>query len=163
MRRFYVIARLIFGAVGVIIASVPAGLWLIKDFDSLSDAAPFRVLNDAGHYRDLFFVCLPACGIALVSCADYFMLNLGKNSRMPFRSTTMVIAGVLCFLFILGGMVGFIVFEHGKPAEDWLFNFANKFLALAILVSFLTEFFVANLLARQHWPPAKVEPAAQPH
>ncbi|KIZ37693.1 hypothetical protein OO17_23370 [Rhodopseudomonas palustris] len=107
------------------------------------------MVNDAGLFRDLFFVIGPASAIALSTTLEYLWTHviLPKKQIVPayFGGLTAVLV-LLNFVVLLSGFIGFLALPApsahtvlGPPALS-LYSWV---IGLGLLVSFGTEMLMA--------------------
>jgi hypothetical protein len=136
----YVVVRLLLWSSGVAIALFPT-LQAIHLMPHGHLASSLDAINKAGHFRDLFFVIVPASVVSLSTTLDF----LCSRPRGEITGLMLVIALILNVVVLLSGFLGFILIPPGAgeldPDEFSLYSWP---LMVGLLLSLVTELWIAG-------------------
>ncbi|WP_146604585.1 hypothetical protein [Rhodoplanes roseus] len=137
--------RFILWAAGVGIASFPT-------FQA-SHSSPFwnlplaiDTINGAGHYRDLFFVIVPAAAVPLSTTVDFICLR----GRGEIDTLLAVIALLINFTVLVSGLIGFLVIPpHSGALSAIEVHTSTTLIAIGLVISVVTEVWVSGAAERR--------------
>lgn len=138
----YMAIRLTLWTAGVAIPLFPT-LAAAPEAMSLNLPSTLAKINDAGLFRDLFFVIVPAAAIAVATTIDFLCIHVLGTSAQKASAT---LGGVSLLLVLantvalLSGFVGFLLIPPGHfQLSAGQFLLYSWIIGLGIAVSFVTE------------------------
>src|SRR2546423_856829 len=138
----YCFLRLVLWSSGVAITLFPT-LQAASTFQSWGIDSILAGLNADGHFRDLFFVIVPASVVSLSTTIDYLSGSFPQGSA----TTGLVITIVLLFnvLVLVSGFVGFLLIPVGHTVlpPDALTRYSWLIL-VGLFLSLVTELWVSG-------------------
>lgn len=131
----YVIIRLLLWGAGVIIALFPT-LQELHFIPSWHFIGAMDVINRGGHFRDLFFVIVPASAVSLSSTFDF----LCAKPRGEITLLMLVIALILNVVVLLSGFLGFVLIPPtAGPLKPDEFSLYSWLITIGLMLSLITE------------------------
>lgn len=147
----YGFLRFILWAGVVFIALFPT-LQLSHVFPSWHFIGTMSLVNAAGHFRELFFIVVPAAAVSLSTTLD-FLCGRPKNE---ITGLLVLIALVINIVVLLSGFIGFLLLppDSGRLADD-VFSLYSWLITLGLIISLVTELWISGFAANQrHTEPA---------
>lgn len=140
----YGLLRLLFWTFGVGVALFPT-LWATEYLPSWHVSGAVAAINATGHFRDLFFVLVPASVVPLTTALDSLCLHPSKSDIIRL----IIILALVVNIVILGsGLVGFVLTpaERG-PLNSEAFSLYSQLIGWGLAISLGTEIFVSGSAA----------------
>jgi hypothetical protein len=136
----YSVIRMLLWGAGVIIALFPT-LQAIHLIPSWHFGGVMEVINRAGHFRDLFFVIVPASAVSLSTTVDF----LCSKPRGEITGLMAVIALVLNVVVLLSGFVGFLLIPPtAGPLSPDEFSAYSSMISIGLILSLVTELWTSG-------------------
>jgi hypothetical protein len=139
----------LYGLIRLLLWSAAVGIALFPTLQAVPQAptwhlsATMAMVNSSGHFRDLFFVVVPAAAVALATTFDFLSANLNRVPEVTGLSA--IIALLLNVVVLLSGFVGFLLIPSGRvvlgPDAFWLYSWL---ISLGLAISLITELWVSG-------------------
>ena len=141
----YGFIRLLLWSAGVGIALFPT-LQTTRLIPSWHLLGTMESVNAAGHFRDLFFVIVPASAVSLSTTLDFLCVRL----RGEINALLAVIALILNIIILLSGFVGFLLIPPGTGylSAD-VFSISSWLILVGLIISLVTELWI-SVSAERH-------------
>lgn len=138
----YCFLRLLLWTAGVAIALFPT-LQIAPHLSSWGISSVFAAVNSDGHFRDLFFVIVPASAVSLSTTLDYLCGSLSHGSEVT--GLLVIVVLVINVLVLLSGFVGFLLIPVGHTAldPDALSSYSGL-ITVGLVLSLITELWVSG-------------------
>jgi hypothetical protein len=143
----YLLIRATLWTTGVGIALFPA-LQAAHSWPSINPFVTADVVNASGHFRDLFYVIVPAAALSISTVLEALCTVSKRVSEIT--QATVILALIVNILIMVSGLVGFMLIEPGKLAKETAsFSAGSWAIAVGLTVSLITEISVSGALERQ--------------
>ncbi|NPU68863.1 hypothetical protein HL667_27945 [Bradyrhizobium sp. 83012] len=107
--------------------------------------ADMKTINDAGHFRDLFFGLVPASAVSLSTAFDFICVK----ARGEITGLLVVIALILNVVVLLSGVVGFLMIPpHSPPLSPAEFSAYSSMILAGLGFSLVTELWTSGAAHR---------------
>ncbi len=141
----YGFLRLLLWSAVVAIALFPT-LQAAPSFSSWYARDVMATVNADGHFRDLFFVIVPASAVSIATTMDYLCAARGTE----IAALSAMIALMLNLVVLLSGFVGFLIIPAGKSVLGHdAFLLYSWVISGGLILSLITELWVSGATASQ--------------
>lgn len=135
---FYLLIRSILWLAGVGIAFFPT-LQTVHVIDATSATAIAEAINSTGHFRDMFFVIVPASALSLSTVSE-FLCSLGSHRASELTRMAVILAFIVNVIILVSGFVAFFLIPpHDHPLDAASFSLWYRVIWIGLLLSYLTE------------------------
>jgi len=146
MRLFlYGVIRLMLWSAAVFIALFPT-LQTTGTMPSWHLQGTMLAVNSAGHFRDLFFIIVPASAVSLSTTLDF----LCSKPKGEITGLLVVIALIVNMMVLLSGFVGFALIPNdAKVLPDDAFSLYSWLITVGLIITLGTELWISGFAASE--------------
>jgi hypothetical protein len=137
----YAVFRLALWCAGVFLALFPT---LLSIHDPLS-VFMLEHINEAGKFRDLFFLLAPACVVSLTTTLDFIF---GDHGTAMTRAAAILVL-IANFAVFVAAFIGFFTVLEDLPLDEGTFYIYRRVILGGLLVSVLSEVWVSTAIERR--------------